>query len=96
MPLYDIRCTHCEGIFEKQMPFAALNSLIKCHYCHQQTEANPMISGRVRIQINEKWRPKNAAEQLAGPATGGPGTSAKASRSTILHVCKGFQCSICG
>lgn len=95
MPLYDIRCNHCEGIFEKQLPISELQSLIECNYCKQQTAASPMMTGSVKITVTEKWRPKSGAEQLAGPATGGPGTSAKSSRSTILHVCKGFQCSVC-
>ncbi len=95
MPLYDIACSHCEGIFERQLPISALQSMIECSYCQQQTIAHPMMTARVKINVTEKWRPKNGAEQLAGPATGGPGTSPKSARSTILHVCKGFQCSVC-
>jgi len=95
MPLYDIRCDQCEGIFERQLPIAALHSMIECSYCQQQTLAAPLMTARVQINVTEKWRPKNAAEQLAGRDAGGPGTSAKSGRSTILHVCKGFQCSVC-
>jgi hypothetical protein len=35
------------------------------------------------------------AQQLAGSGVTGPGTHALAGRSSVLHNCKGYNCSIC-
>lgn len=96
MPLYDIRCSHCEGIFEKFLPLQALQSPLPCPYCKEETLAAPLLTGgRVGLQVTERWRPRTGAEQLAGPSVAGPGAHAGAGRSSVLHNCKGHSCSIC-
>jgi putative FmdB family regulatory protein len=96
MPLYDIRCSHCEGIFEKVISMQALYGALACPYCQQQTTAAPLPSGsRVGVQVTERWRARNGAQQLAGQGAAGPGAHAGAGRSSVLHNCKGHSCSIC-
>ncbi|MDB5992416.1 MAG: hypothetical protein JWQ10_3819 [Herbaspirillum sp.] len=96
MPLYDIRCGHCDGIFEKLLPMRALHSATECPYCRQQTAAAPLLTGgHVALKVTQPWKPRNGAEQLAGMGAGGPGAHAGAARSSVLHNCKGFNCSIC-
>jgi len=96
MPLYDIRCSHCEGIFEKLLAMQALHGQVACPYCAQQTIAAPMLTGtRVAVQVRQQWRARTGAEQLAGPGAAGPGAHAGAGRSSVLHNCKGHSCSIC-
>ena len=96
MPLYDITCTHCEGIFEKLMSVSALHQATTCPYCSKETMAAPAVSGRVGLRMIDSWKPSSKAEQLAGASAGGPGTQAGAGRSSVLHNCKGFNCSMCG
>ncbi|MFW1752824.1 FmdB family zinc ribbon protein [Acinetobacter wanghuae] len=96
MPLYDFRCEHCEGIFEQRVPIARISTdTIECHYCQQQTLAKPMITGHQQINMKTKWRPGSGAEQLAGPLVEGPGTSKNSARSSVLHNCRGVNCSLC-
>jgi putative FmdB family regulatory protein len=96
MPLYDIRCSHCDGIFEKLLPVRALHSATDCPYCRQPTDAAPLLTGgHVALKVTQRWKPRNGAEQLAGMGAGGPGAHAGAGRSSVLHNCKGFNCSIC-
>jgi len=96
MPLYDIRCSHCEGIFEKFLGIQALHGPVSCPYCKEDTSAAPLLTGgRVALQVTERWRPRNGAEQLAGQHAAGPGAHAGAGRSSVLHNCKGHSCSIC-
>ncbi|MDY7545313.1 zinc ribbon domain-containing protein [Glaciimonas sp. CA11.2] len=96
MPLYDIRCIHCDGIFEKLLRLQALGNDIGCPYCQQQTNATPLLSGgHVALKTTHSWKPRNGAEQLAGMGAGGPGAHAGAARSSVLHNCKGFNCSVC-
>ncbi|MCP1573035.1 putative FmdB family regulatory protein [Herbaspirillum rubrisubalbicans] len=96
MPLYDIRCSHCEGIFERLIPLQGLHGQTLCPYCKQQTAASPMpTGGHVGLQVKYRWQPRNGAEQLAGQGATGPGTHAGAGRSSVLHNCKGHSCSIC-
>jgi hypothetical protein len=71
MPIYDIICEHCEGIFEKILPVAALRRV-------------------------DTWRPASRSEQLAGAGVAGPGMQAGGGRDSVLHNCKGFNCSMCG
>lgn len=97
MPLYDITCSHCEGIFEKLMSVSTLYQAVNCPYCRCETAAAPAISSaRVGLRRIDSWKPRSQAEQLAGAGVGGPGTLAEAGRSSVLHNCKGFNCSMCG
>lgn len=96
MPLYDIRCQHCDGIFERKLTISELNTLTECKYCQQFTMAEPMLTGRVQFRSVEKWRPQNKAQELAGANATGPGTHKNAGRSSVLHNCKGMNCSVCG
>jgi putative FmdB family regulatory protein len=97
MPMYDITCSHCEGIFEKLMSVSALHHATTCPYCHAETMAAPAVSGaRVSLRMVNTWKPRSKAEQLAGAGADGPGAHAGASRSSVLHNCKGFNCSMCG
>jgi putative FmdB family regulatory protein len=96
MPLYDMRCTSCEGIFERLIPARARDQSIDCPYCGQNVQPEPMITGRnVRLTVNERWRPESPAEQLIGAGAAGPGARSGARRSNVLHVCKGAICSLC-
>lgn len=96
MPLYDIRCSHCDGIFERLLPLQALESPVVCLYCACDTLASPMFTGgHVKLRVTESWRARNGAEQLAGRRAAGPGTHTGAGRSSVLHNCKGHSCSIC-
>lgn len=96
MPLYDICCQHCAGIFERQLPIAALSSDIACSYCQQLTPAKPLLTGHVQLKTSSKWKPQSKIEQLAGQQVTGPGTHKNAGRSSVLHNCKGMNCSVCG
>lgn len=97
MPLYDIRCIHCEGIFEKLVSMQALHGDVTCPYCRQSTVASPILTGgRVIVQVKYRWQPRNGAEQLAGQNVTGPGTHTNSPRGSVLHNCKGYNCSICG
>lgn len=97
MPFYDIICEHCEGIFEKILPVAALHGPVDCNYCGATTRATPAKSGsRVALRRVDAWTPRNRGEQLAGAGVAGPGLSAGAGRDSVLHNCKGFNCSMCG
>jgi putative FmdB family regulatory protein len=96
MPFYDIGCSHCDGIFEKMLLVSDLHKPTQCPYCKQQTAAAPTLNAaRVGMKIVDSWRPKNKAEVLAGAGVAGPGTSTRAVRSSVLHNCKGHDCSIC-
>ncbi|RXZ33784.1 zinc ribbon domain-containing protein [Oxalobacteraceae bacterium CAVE-383] len=96
MPLYDIRCSHCDGIFEKLLQIRELHGATECPYCRQQTTAAPLLTGgHVALKVTQRWQPRNGAEQLAGMGAGGPGAHAGTARSSVLHNCKGFNCSIC-
>jgi hypothetical protein len=56
-----------------------------------------MITARnLQVSVTEHWRPRSPAEQLTGAGAAGPGTRATAARSSVLHVCKGGDCSLCG
>lgn len=97
MPLYDISCSHCEGIFERMLSVGRLHEVTTCPYCSKDTMALPVLNGsRVGLQVVDSWKPRTKSEQLAGNGVGGPGTRVGASRSSVLHNCKGFNCSICG
>ncbi|PUA17139.1 FmdB family zinc ribbon protein [Glaciimonas sp. PCH181] len=96
MPLYDIRCSHCDGIFEKLLRLHALHTDITCPYCVQETAAAPLLgASHVAVKVNQRWKPRNGAEQLAGMGAGGPGAHTGSARSSVLHNCKGFNCSMC-
>ncbi|MDY7579186.1 zinc ribbon domain-containing protein [Herbaspirillum sp. RTI4] len=95
MPIYDIRCSHCDGIFEKLLSIKALDGDIACTYCQQPTPAKPMLTGGHALKSTQRWTPRNGAEQLAGMGAGGPGAHAGSARSSVLHNCKGFNCSVC-
>lgn len=96
MPLYDIRCQQCDGIFETKLNISELNSQIECKYCQQKTLAEPMLTGRVQFRTLNKWKPQNKAQQLAGAGAAGPGIEKNAARNSVLHNCKGMNCSVCG
>lgn len=97
MPLYDIVCSHCEGIFERILPVDKLRAATGCPYCGKETAAMPAMNGaRVALHVIHAWKPRSRSEQLAGNGASGPGTHAGAGRSSVLHNCKGFNCSICG
>jgi putative FmdB family regulatory protein len=96
MPLYDIHCTQCAGTFEKMLKVGELHADLCCPYCHEQTPAQPAVGGgRVELRSTSAWKPQSLAQQLAGAGITGPGTHAKAGRSSVLHNCKGYNCSIC-
>jgi len=96
MPLYDMRCPACEGIFEKLLALSKLGQPVECPYCEQSVEPETMITGRnLQLSITERWQPRNRAEQLTGAGAAGPGVRAKSGRSSVLHVCKGGNCSLC-
>ena len=66
MPLYDIRCSHCEGIFERLIPLQGLHGQTCCPYCKEETAASPMpTGGHVGLQVKPRWQPRNGAEQLS-------------------------------
>jgi len=97
MPLYDLRCPACEGIFEKLLSVSAREAPLPCPYCATQVHAEAMLTGRnLTLNVKQRWTPGNRAEQLTGAAAAGPGTRAGAGRSSVLHVCKGGNCSLCG
>ncbi|MBC7499794.1 MAG: zinc ribbon domain-containing protein [Herminiimonas sp.] len=96
MPLYDLHCTQCEGIFEKLLPVTGLHAATTCPYCKQQTNATPALNAaRVGLRITESWKPRTNAERLAGNGVAGQGTSTRKIRNSVLHNCKGHSCSIC-
>lgn len=96
MPFYDIECSHCAGIFEKMLTVTSLHKPTQCPYCKQQTAAAPTLNAaRVGMKIVDSWRPSSKAEMLAGAGVAGPGTSTRPVRSSVLHNCKGHNCSIC-
>lgn len=96
MPLYDFRCPHCAGIFERLLPMSALDGAIACTYCKAAFTAVPIPSGAPRVKVNASWRPSTQAEFLTGKKAQGPGAVSGARRSNVLHVCKGSDCSLCG
>lgn len=97
MPLYDLRCPACDGIFEKLLSVHARAQALECPYCAQTIQPDAMITGRnLSVKVTQSWVPRNRAEQLTGAGAGGPGTRAGAARSSVLHVCKGGNCSLCG
>lgn len=96
MPFYDIQCSHCDGIFEKMLSVTALHKSTLCPYCEEMTTAVPTLNAaRVGMKILDSWRPASKAQMLAGAGVAGPGTSSRAVRSSVLHNCKGVNCSIC-
>ncbi|ENX59107.1 MULTISPECIES: FmdB family zinc ribbon protein [Acinetobacter] len=96
MPLYDFRCECCEGIFEQSVPMASIaRDNTSCPYCQKSMLLKPMITGHQKISVKNKWRPSSSAEQLAGPLVEGPGTSKKSARTSVLHNCRGVNCSLC-
>ena len=96
MPLYDLRCTECEGIFEMMRPIAERGHDTVCPYCKQDVAVEPMMTGgRVRVKLAHRWQPSSKVEELTGQRAGGPGTNPNASRTSVLHTCRGFNCSIC-
>lgn len=96
MPLYDIRCSRCEAIFERMLPVSALGAPTACPYCQQQTAAKPALNAaRVGLQVVDSWKPRTNAERLAGKGVAGQGTSTRRIRNSVLHNCKGHSCSIC-
>jgi putative FmdB family regulatory protein len=97
MPLYDMRCPSCEGIFEKLLAVSRRDDPVECPYCEQSVQPETMITARnLQVSVTEHWRPRSPAEQLTGAGAAGPGTRATAARSSVLHVCKGGDCSLCG
>ncbi|CAB3741065.1 FmdB family zinc ribbon protein [Paraburkholderia rhynchosiae] len=97
MPLYDMRCPSCEGIFEKLLAVSVRGDAVDCPYCEQSVAAEAMITARnVQFSVTERWKPQSRAEQLTGAGVTGPGTRAEAGRSSVFHVCKGGNCSLCG
>ncbi|MBC8751830.1 MULTISPECIES: FmdB family zinc ribbon protein [Paraburkholderia] len=97
MPLYDMRCPSCGGIFEKLLAVSMRDNVLDCPYCEQCVVPETMITARnVQLNITERWRPQSQAEQLTGAGVKGPGTRAEAGRASVLHVCKGGNCSLCG
>lgn len=96
MPFYDIHCSHCGGTFEKMLKVGELHADLACPYCREQTPARPAVSGgSVRLRRVDAWKPQSLAQQLAGAGITGPGTHAGSARSSVLHNCKGYNCSIC-
>jgi putative FmdB family regulatory protein len=97
MPLYDIRCRDCGGIFERLFAVDRLRQPTACPYCCAEVPAEPMLTGtRVALRSVDGWRPASLHEQLAGKSVGGPGTAGGRNRNSVLHVCGGKNCSICG
>ncbi|MCU0867979.1 MAG: zinc ribbon domain-containing protein [Burkholderiales bacterium] len=96
MPLHDFQCPHCEGIFETMLSAAKLYSEIACRYCALPMTAAPMLTGRPMLRRVDAWRPTSQQETLTGAPVTGPGTNPGASRSSVLHVCRGMNCSLCG
>ena len=94
MPLYEYRCEHCSDVVAMLRPVAQRNDLAECKACQ---------TGRLHLQISApgsvivKGGPFRAAtpqQQLAGPQVTGPGTQ-RSTRSSVLHQCKGPNCSVC-
>lgn len=97
MPLYDFRCQHCSGIFEQRLAMSAIGEVeIVCTYCQQPNLAKPLITGNKKILSKSKWRAQSTAEQLAGPLVSGPGMQKNAVANSVLHNCRGINCSVCG
>ena len=95
MPLYDFHCQQCDSIFEKILAISALYDVICCPYCQQTIPATPMLTGKPQVQIKQRWQPANASERLAGCQTYGPGTRENGNKNSVLHNCRGMNCSIC-
>lgn len=95
MALYDFRCEHCDGIFEQARAIQDRNADTQCPYCHKITSVTPMMTGGHTLAVKNKWRPSSKIEELTGQRAGGPGTNPKAKRTSVLHACKGYNCSIC-
>lgn len=97
MPLYDFRCQHCDGIFECRVAISDIaTAQLRCVYCQQLILAKPLITGHQILKKRSKWKAGSAAEQLAGPLVTGPGTDQRSGRNSVLHNCKGVNCSVCG
>ena len=96
MPFYDLICQHCEGIFEKMLPVSELRGSTTCKYCGETTAVAPAVSAsRVALRVVDTWKPRSRGEQLAGAGVAGPGMNARGGRNSVLHNCKGFNCSLC-
>jgi len=95
MPVYDLRCEECGGIFERLRRVSEVNSPLECPYCHQETSPVTMLTIRPSITVKERWRPSSPMEALAGKTVHGPGAKQGATRNSVLHVCGGKNCSIC-
>jgi hypothetical protein len=95
MPLHDFQCPHCDGIFETMLPASKLYSEIDCRYCELPMTATPMITGRPALSRVDAWRPMSPQETLTGAPVAGPGARTGSSRNSVLHVCRGSNCSIC-
>jgi hypothetical protein len=95
MPLYDIRCSHCEGIFERLIPLQALHGQTAVPIASQETAASPMpTGGHVGLQVKHRWQPRNGAEQLAG--RGRPaGDACRRRPQQRAAQLQGHSCSIC-
>jgi putative FmdB family regulatory protein len=95
MPLYDIRCSHCEGIFERLIPLQALHGQTCCPYCKQETAASPMpTGGHVGLQV--KHRAGRATVPSSWPAGGDrAGDACRRRPQQRAAQLQGHSCSIC-
>ncbi len=92
MPLYDMRCPSCEGIFEKLLAVSKRADPVDCPYCEQSVEPETMITARnVQVSVSEQWRPRSQAEQLTGAGAAGPGIRETAGRSSVPARLQGRQ-----
>lgn len=89
MPLYDIACSHCAGVFEQMLTVEALHRLTSCPYCKRRTRAAPTFGGA------HAGTDADGGKQAPPARAGEPDRGARAARSRVPHHCKGHPCSIC-
>ncbi len=95
MPLYEDQCEHCSRVVTMLRPMAQRNDLAECIAC-QKGQLHLQISAPGTVIIKGgPFRAATPQQQLAGPKVTGPGTHRKV-RNSVLHQCKGPNCSVCG
>ncbi|HSH30958.1 MAG TPA: zinc ribbon domain-containing protein [Thiohalobacter sp.] len=95
MPLYAYQCEHCSHVVEMLRPMAQRNELAECIACKKGQLHLQISAPRSVIIKGGPFRAATPQQQLAGPKATGPGTHQNI-RNSVLHQCKGPNCSVCG